>query len=387
MSRAQYPQQPTEVIDTGVAADASYARRGSVPETPNAALAVVRLRGYRFSPEIRTQLRELHKVDNWHGLLAWVEDVTWILAAILAAEESGHFGFFWVTYIIFTFPIIAVRQRAAATLLHESAHRTLAQNRRLNLLLGTYLSGYLILQSYSAYFASHVKDHHGHFGDPARDPDLRDHIRAGLYEPWPSMQFIARYLVLPLIVSQITLIRRLILMRLFYKDADRRELARLSLFVVILTVTCCLVFGWTKVVLFWYAPLFLGFPVVNWYLELLEHFPYPATAKLDIEATRHRAVGPITRRFFSIHQEGYHLDHHLSPGIPFWNLPRAHKIRMQDPIYAAVVRRSYAGPGGNLWYQFRSIALERPRVVPIAYRSPSSTAKNDEQAPSRSYRG
>ncbi len=364
MSRMQYTDQPA-----GTAADIESARRDTARRAPgNAAPAVTRLHGYRFSPEIKAQLRELHALDNWHGLLAWIEDAAWILAAILAAQESGRSGWFWPVYMVVTFPILATRQRAAATLLHESAHRTLAKSRRLNYVLGTYLSGYLILQSYSAYFASHVKDHHGHFGDPGRDPDLRDHIRAGLYEPWTAAQFVRRYLLFPLIVSQITLIRRLVLMRLAYKGADRREFAGLSVFVVVLTVICCLVFGWTKVLLFWYAPLFLGFPVVNWYLELLEHFPYPATARLDIEATRHRAVGPITRHFFSIHHEGYHLDHHLSPGIPFWNLPRAHIIRMRDPDYAAVVERSHAGPGGNLWHQFRAIARERPPDTPATYR-------------------
>lgn len=220
----------------------------------------------------------------------------------------------------------------------------------------------------SAYFSSHVKDHHGHFGDPNRDPDLREHVRAGLYEPWTALQFTARYLIRPLVASQLSLIRRLLFTRLKYGGTDMREVVRLAFFMTFLTVAASFLFGIVNVVLFWYLPLFLGFPVVNWYLELLEHFPYPVSAKVDIEATRHRAVGPITRHFFSIHNEGYHLDHHLSPGIPFWNLPQAHDIRMQDSLYAAQVAQSYSGQDGNLWRQFRAVVLERPSHEPELYR-------------------
>src|SRR5579859_3117009 len=114
-----------------------------------------RLSAYRFSPAVRAQLRKLHVLDNWHGPLAWSEDAVWVSIAILAAKWSGSVGYFWPTYLLFTFPILAVRQRAAATLVHESAHGILAKNKKLNRLLGTYLSGYLILQSLSAYFSSH----------------------------------------------------------------------------------------------------------------------------------------------------------------------------------------------------------------------------------------
>jgi fatty acid desaturase len=326
-----------------------------------------RLSAYRFSPAIRAQLRKLHVLDNWHGPLAWFEDAVWVSIAILAAKWSGSVGYFWPTYLFFTFPILAVRQRAAATLVHESAHGILAKNKKLNRLLGTYLSGYLILQSLSAYFSSHVKDHHGNFGDPTRDPDLRDHIRVGLYEPWTAIQFVCRYLIRPIVASQFPLIRRLLLTRLAYSGTDRRELLKLGLFLSLLTAAASLLFGVVNVALFWYVPLLLGFPVVNWYMELLEHFPYPASAKLDIDATRHRAVGPITRHFFSIHNEGYHLDHHLSPGIPFWNLPQAHKVRLQDPRYAAAIARSYADQNGNIWRQFRAIVWERPARQPDTY--------------------
>ncbi|MEZ4830029.1 MAG: fatty acid desaturase [Bacteroidia bacterium] len=42
---------------------------------------------------------------------------------------------------------------------------------------------------------------------------------------------------------------------------------------------------------------------------------------------------PITAEsfFISPHQVGYHLEHHLYPGVPFYHLPKLHKLlRKQD---------------------------------------------------------
>jgi fatty acid desaturase len=37
-----------------------------------------------------------------------------------------------------------------------------------------------------------------------------------------------------------------------------------------------------------------------------------------------------------VHNDNYHLDHHLDPRTPFYLLPKAHVIRLADKNYAAV---------------------------------------------------
>lgn len=339
-------------------------------QAPAATKALSRLPRHRFAAEVREKIWTLHSLDNLHGPAAWASDVAWIAAAIALAQLARGTVVFWPSYILVALPVIATRQRALATLLHESAHGVIAKSEWLNDLLGTYLSGYLIFQTRAAYFASHVRDHHGKFGDPDDDPDLIGHLQAGLYDPLPRWRFVLKFLVLPLFLCQGPEIVRLVRDRLLYNgvdlgdadqhEKDRREKARLLAYVVSLSLVVGFVFGPLQLALYWYIPLLVGFPVVSWYLELLEHFPLPLDAEWDIEATRHRAVGRISRHFLGIHNEGYHLDHHLTPKIPFWNLPQAHQIRMSDPAYRAVVEATGAAQTGNVLGQFRLIIQGRP---------------------------
>ena len=39
--------------------------------------------------------------------------------------------------------------------------------------------------------------------------------------------------------------------------------------------------------------------------------------------------------FFAPHMVNYHLEHHLYPSVPFYNLPELHAAMMANPTYAA----------------------------------------------------
>ncbi|CAM3406178.1 fatty acid desaturase [Stackebrandtia soli] len=285
-----------------------------------------------------------------------------IVGVIVACELMLSGWTWWVGYLLIALPIIATRQRALATLLHEAAHGVLTRNRRLGVLLATWPSGYLILQSHRTYQRSHLRDHHGAFGNPYIDPDLRAHLAHGLYEPMSARTFTLKYLLAPLFgVRTPRLIAELITQRL---SGTRREvLAGLGVVAYFAAVGgvlfACGLFD--VFVVYWLVPLFLVFPLVNWYIELLEHFPMVGNEYVDILTSRPRATGPITRHLFGIHGEGYHLDHHLSPKIPYWNLRRAHEIRTRDARYHAAVLAT-APPGRGLLWQFRDMARQVGRA-------------------------
>ncbi|WP_249644269.1 fatty acid desaturase family protein [Nocardia sputi] len=309
---------------------------------------------YRFDTEIEGEIRNLRKLDNWHGPLALIADWLVIAAvAILCEQLSGLM--WWVFYLTVALPVIATRQRGLGTLVHEAAHGTLAEHRGLNRFLGTWFSGYVILQPFDAFRRSHMRDHHGSFGDVRRDPDFRAHIAAGVYKPQSGARFVWRYMLLPLLgLTSVAIVKELQLRGSWNKA--RPGLAVVC-YLAMLGILCWVNGYGTQFLLYWIVPLLLIFPMINWYMALLEHFPLVGHNNVDLRTTRHRALGPFSYHFLGIHNEGYHLDHHLSPMIPYWNLPRVHEIRLRDPLFASTIEHTAPKSRTFLW-QFRDIVRD-----------------------------
>lgn len=297
-----------------------------------------RLRYHAFSSEIKCELRKLSLPDNRHGPLALAEDIAIIGSAIAIGTAIPLVA----PLAVFT---IGSRMRALATLLHEATHRTLAQNQMLNHGIGM-IAGYSIFQTFESYKKSHVKDHHHYTGNPDLDPDLKFHLGAGLYDRLTLHQFVWRHIAKPGLALTIGKTLKYLfqnrLVAVFQKDASPKERTDGMMFVgfwsavaVALTVTGL----WPPFLLWWILPYLTTFQMVNYFCELGEHFPEPAITDLDIEMSHNRLGSVLERFFFGMHNEHLHLEHHLAPGIPFWNLPKARDARLKDPTYAIVDAR------------------------------------------------
>ncbi|RUS96564.1 dihydrorhizobitoxine desaturase [Dulcicalothrix desertica PCC 7102] len=286
---------------------------------------------YKFEHSIQQQIKTLAKLDNWHGILALLEDYSLIIISILITYYIS-----WYFYPL-AILIIGARQRALATLLHEAAHRTLAKNKHLNFALGTYFSGYLILQTFTGYKKSHVDNHHRYLGHPILDPDYYFHISEGLYSYINPMSFVKKYILMPLVLSKVpNYLYTLIQQRLLAKASQQKETLIMCLYILIITATLWNLNCQNMLILFWIIPYLTTFQIIGWFIELSEHYPLVGNNDIDIYMTRNRQSHWLEAFFLSIHNENYHLDHHLNPSTPFWNLAKAHQIRLQDKNYAAL---------------------------------------------------
>lgn len=283
---------------------------------------------YKFSLEIKSQLKELTKLDNWHGLLALLQDSTLILASIMI---TSHVTWFFYPIALL---VIGSRQRALTTLLHDSAHGVLAKNKLLNSFLGTFGSGYLIFQQMIPYKKSHCYEHHSHLGNPEVDPDFKFYLEEGLYCEQSAKEFLVKHIIKPIMLFKVPqYIFYLINNRLFGKGCDLYEtIIMLTYLFTIVSASICLGF-WDKLILFWLVPYITVFQVLGYFIEVSEHYPLVGKNTVDLYMTRNR-FSPWYEAFFtSIHGENFHLVHHLMPSLPFWNLAQAHKILLVDPNY------------------------------------------------------
>ncbi|MPW23762.1 Fatty acid desaturase [Paraburkholderia piptadeniae] len=298
-----------------------------------------RFRTSRFSRDITRDLSEL-KPDNITGALYILKDYLVILACAYATVRIT-----WWLYPIAVL-IIGAQQRGLTTIAHDAAHRTLAKNTRWNYLLGIVFAAYPLLQRHWAYRYSHVHLHHPHLGDPEKDPDLKFFISSGVYDVRHPREY-AFSIVWKAMLGGATLryLRylwnyRFLISREGRKDIDRLGAAIDTYGFAVFWLVVILGFIQAKsldmLALFWLIPYLTTFQALGWFIELAEHSPMCETETDDVYLTRNRKGNLIERLLFGANLDEYHLEHHLSPGIPFWHLKRAQKIRLRDPQYAEV---------------------------------------------------
>lgn len=287
------------------------------------------IKKHKFRRSINLKINQLIELDNWHGPVALLCD--FLIIGFGVYLSLINFYFYPVTTLL-----IASRQGALSNLAHEAAHNRLTKSKKLNYFLGTYLSGYLILQEFYAYSHTHIKNHHLKFGKPGADPDYTHHIDAGLYNTKNHSFFIKEYIIKPFLLGNMyQYIKHIISSRgpkYFY---NKKHSIVMALYLLVL----CLFFLYFKIFhyffIFWIVPLFTVFPIIGWFIDISEHFPLMRNTT-DLYMTRNRFGNFFENIIFNIHNENYHLVHHLKPSVPFWNLKKAHRILMEDPDYCEV---------------------------------------------------
>jgi fatty acid desaturase len=301
---------------------------------------------YRFPANVERELRELNRPDNWHVALAWVEDACWMAACILACKYLTA----WLYPLAVL--IIGARQRGTSTLLHDCAHGVGVANRRLQMVLGTVFTAYPIFQKHYAYKVSHVLTHHPKLGSPTEDPDLRFFIEQRAYEQGSPRSYVRRVVLLPLLGSQTWGYLRYLVRNRYQvitgggrtaaakSPVQQRKLVldRIAFWAFwLLVVGCAWYGGWlVGLLLFWVVPYLTSFQILGWYIELSEHTPLVRDSNVDLYMTRNRKSRGWEKLLTGIHNDNYHLEHHLDPRTPYYRLHKARLIRLQDENYRAV---------------------------------------------------
>lgn len=293
----------------------------------------------KIDPRVRKTLKPLGKLDNHHGLLALVSDYL-VIAFSIYLSVGVSYWFYPVSIVL-----IGSTQRAFVNLLHESSHKVLAKNLRLNVMLGTIFSGYLVLHLYNPYRNTHIGYHHRFLGDPEKDPDYSFHVECGLYDYKESHAtfFVKNILLAVCGFRTFEYLRYVFEDRVLYKAEKAKVSMPIEigseriLFTVewLMIISVAAVFGWLHILLlFWVVPMFTTAIAVGWLSELAEHYPLPESENKQLLMTRNRQGWAIENFLLGRHNDNYHLVHHLNTGIPFWNMKRAHKILLNDPAYA-----------------------------------------------------
>lgn len=261
-----------------------------------------------MNPEL---LKELHRINHHHysRLVAFV--VFYIIAACtafwLALQEN-----IWCYIVCLPLYLLAAASLHGISLFtHEGVHGLLHRNPHWNRILSI-LCALPVLQNFSAYKVLHLK-HHKHLGLEG-DPDHYSN-----YTKWTWLVFLmhwGRLLIgYPVYITAIPI--------LGFRQGNAVERIWISIEVVLLLLLIAgvllspipqlLIHGWLIPMLF--INTMVNIRGMSQH-TLLEH-------EWDlIRGTRTILTNPVTRFFMC--NENYHLEHHLYPAVPWYNLCRLH---------------------------------------------------------------
>ena len=275
------------------------------------------------------------QLDNYHSILPILWDWCLIFGAIYVNKcLSSHKKYLGFLFYPITLLIIGGRMRALANLLHESTHRCLAKSKLWNDFIGTVLSGWCILQSWTGYYENHIVLHHPHLGDPDKDPDFQQMIETGLYNKNVTRADVVNYIKsIPSLRFTITYVKYIVKDRLFPKQETKLEtILRMSFWITVAAVLYQ-TGNMLNLIIFWFIPMLTTANWIGNLAELMEHYPLLKEGVDEMHASRNRFCGTIGDFIFNPHGDQYHLVHHLFPHLPPWNFEKAHAILMEDECY------------------------------------------------------
>ncbi|MEZ4777384.1 MAG: fatty acid desaturase family protein [Bacteroidia bacterium] len=275
--------------------------------------------GFKLNP---SELKPLYKTKSWLHGAAMLMDWILIFAAIFLYVQ---FPAPWVYF--FAVLVIGARMHALAILMHDATHFRFLKNKTLNDLFSNLFIMYPIFSSIEVYRKNHLA-HHQKL-NTEEDPDWVAKLgnRAFTF-PKSRLEFflmLGSYLILYQgIMDSIWFFKRFGGMGKKQNSQTKGTPVKLIFYLVLFgTITWLGI--WKYYLLFWIVPYLSTFFMFQYIRSVAEHFGGLAYDNL-LSSTRTVKPNLLESFFISPHQVGYHLEHHLYPGVPFYHLPKLHKL-------------------------------------------------------------
>jgi len=238
--------------------------------------------------------------------------------------------FFYLLAVI----IIGARMHALAILMHDATHFSFLKNQKWNDLITDLFVTYPVFTSIAQYRQNHLR-HHRHLNSE-NDPDWVAKLTKREFTfPKTKREFLTTVFSYLLLfqgaMDAFWFLKRFSGAKKEKGQKAKKDYVRLSFFILLFTVLT-LTRTWKYFLLFWVVPYLSTFFMFQYIRSVAEHFGELAYDHL-LTSTRTVKATLLEQFLIAPHNVGYHLEHHLYPGVPFYHLPKLHDLLMEDSEY------------------------------------------------------
>jgi len=263
---------------------------------------------------LETELTILRRLDLGKRL----HEMSFFLALWVVSITVNYIGYQNVAgYLHVGFRIVGTLGTAIAIntfilFLHEGMHNTLFGNRFWNRWISAAL-GWLFCISFTAYKVMHTR-HHNYLGDP-RDPD--DYQNYLKNKPLLWTMHYGRLILGPYLYIFV-----IPLLALRYGSAlERRHVIEEYIALISVYIVATLVIPANLLLYMWFLPL-----VITAHMTAIRGLTQHGITNAQDPFIASRSIQANRIVAFFLLNENFHLEHHLFPEIPSYNLAEVHKL-------------------------------------------------------------
>ncbi len=254
-------------------------------------------------------------------------------AAILACISIAHNSDSYVVLVL-SLCVIATRQHALTILFHEGCHYNLCNSKPLNDFLTNIFAAFPLAISVKRYRNNHLA-HHRNLNQ-SDDPDIVENTPPK--STWTLIGLILMDLCFLSVPKNLKRNRKFGALGLFTEKGDgwKGERRLYIAFLATVVVSATAFGGWKYVGLYFLVPGFTGLQALTRLRGYADH-----GGRLDEvdewRKTRTVEANWFERFLFAPGSINRHLEHHLYPSVPFYNLDRLHAALMEQAVGKSVL--------------------------------------------------